>query len=312
MFLDGGTTIGASNLSGGTAAFSVSTLSVGNHTLTASYGGDASDAASSSAPVAVVITNANPPVILTGGIANAASYTASPVAPGSLVAIFTSPLVTQPASFTTATLPNSLSGVSITFNNITAPMVQVVPGGANPFVSVQVPFEVLAAGQTSATVPVVITVNGISSAPVMTQIVASQPGIFTLSATGQGNAVLVNLADDTIAAPVGTTGGSHPIPRGQSAFFYVTGLGAIMPSVADGSGVCPASNGLCSANAMPTVSVGGVPAKVSFAGQAAGYPGVMQVNIAIPQGAPTGSNISLTVTSADGTITSNGATIAVQ
>jgi uncharacterized protein (TIGR03437 family) len=62
---------------------------------------------------------------------------------------------------------------------------------------------------------------------------------------------------------------------------------------------------------MPTVSVGGVPAKVSFAGQAAGYPGVMQVNITVPQGAPTGSSVALTVTSADGTVISN-ATIAVQ
>ena len=36
-------------------------------------------------------------------------------------------------------------------------------------------------------------------------------------------------------------------------FFYVTGLGAMSPAVADGSGNCPASNGLCTANAMPTV-----------------------------------------------------------
>jgi uncharacterized protein (TIGR03437 family) len=63
---------------------------------------------------------------------------------------------------------------------------------------------------------------------------------------------------------------------------------------------------------MPTVSVGGIGAKVSFAGQAAGFPGVMQVNIVIPQGAPTGNSVSLTVTSADGTVTSNAASIAVQ
>ncbi len=312
MFLDGATPVGSASLSGGTATLSISTLAIGNHSLTASYGGDANDAPSNSAPVSVVITNPNQPTILPGGILNAASYAGSPVAPGSLVAIFTSTLATQAASFTTPTLPSSLAGVSVTFNGITAPMVEVVPSGANPFVSVQVPFEVLTAGQTAATVPVVITVNGIASTPVMTQIVASQPGIFTLTANGQGNAVLVNLADDTISAPSGTTAGAHPIPRGQAAFFYVTGLGALTPSVTDGSGVCPAANGLCNANAMPTVSVGGVAAKVSFAGQAAGYPGVMQINISIPQTAPTGSSVSLTVTSADGSVTSNAATIAVQ
>jgi len=267
--------------------------------------------------VAGTVSNPNQPAILTGGIVNAASYAAangagSPVAPGSLVAIFTSPLAAQAASFTTATLPPSLGGVSVSFNGVTAPMVQVVPTGSFPFVSAQVPFEVLAAGQTSATVPVVITVNGIPSVVAPTQIVASQPGIFTLSANGLGQAVLVNLADDSIAAPAGTVPGGHPIARGQTAFFYVTGLGAMTPSVADGSGVCPAANGLCNANAMPTVFVGGVPAQVVFAGQAPGYPGVAQINLTIPQSAPTGGSVALTVKSADGTVTSNTATIAVQ
>jgi uncharacterized protein (TIGR03437 family) len=191
-------------------------------------------------------------------------------------------------------------------------MVQVVPTGAYPFVSVQVPFEVLAEGETSATVPVVISVNNVPSTAASTQIVASQPGIFTLNAQGTGQAVLVNLADYSIGAPSGTTPGSHPIPRGQSAFFYVTGLGAMTPSVTDGSGVCPAADGLCIANAIPTVTVGGVSAQVMFAGQAPGYPGVAQINLTIPQNAPTGSSVQLVVTSADGTVISNAATIAVQ
>jgi uncharacterized protein (TIGR03437 family) len=149
---------------------------------------------------------------------------------------------------------------------------------------------------------------------VQTQIVASSPGIFTIPATGQGNAVLVNLADYSIAAPAGSIPGltSHPIPRGQPAFFYVTGLGAMTPAVADGSGTCTAANGLCNVNAMPTVTVGGVPASVAFAGQAAGFPGVMQINITVPPSAPTGSNVLLVVKSADGSVTSNGANIAVQ
>jgi uncharacterized protein (TIGR03437 family) len=60
------------------------------------------------------------------------------------------------------------------------------------------------------------------------------------------------------------------------------------------------------------VSIGGISAPVAFAGQAPGFPGVYQVNIMVPQSAPTGSTIPIVVKSADGSVTSNTATIAVQ
>jgi uncharacterized protein (TIGR03437 family) len=260
------------------------------------------------------------PSVCSGCVLNAASYAkdakgnGTAVAPGSLVAIFTSALATSAGQFTTASLPGSLAGVSVTFNNLPAPMVSVTPGGPYPYVSAQVPFGVLPSGQASASVPIVVTVNGVPSVLVQTPIVASAPGIFTIPATGQGNAILVNLSDYSVAAPPGSIPGftTHPIPRGQTAFFYVTGIGGMTPSVSDGSGTCPAANGLCNANAQPTVSLGGVPAQVSFAGQASGYPGVMQINITVPQGAPTGNSVPLIVKSADGTVTSNAATVAVQ
>lgn len=255
---------------------------------------------------------------------NAASFAVvngqgAPVAPGSLVSIFTSALAVPAASFSGATLPALLSGVSVSFGGITAPMVAVVPNGANPFVSAQVPFEVLPAGQTSAaTLPVVLTVNSMASAPIQASIVPSAPGIFTIPPTGQGNAILVftNPATNTvaIAAPSSASIGysTAPIPRGTEGYFYVTGLGAITPGVADGSGTCPASNGLCSANATPQVLIGGIPAKVIFAGQAPGFAGISQINVTVPQNAPTGDIVSLVVISGDGTMTSNAATIAVQ
>jgi len=263
------------------------------------------------------------PSILTGGIVNAASYAASngvgsPVAPGALVAIFTSTLATQPANFSTASLPDSLAGVGVTFNGITAPIVAVSPTGAFPYVSAQVPFEVLPPGQTSAAVPAVVTVNNAPSAAVQVSIVASAPGIFTIPANGQGNAILVFVNPATnapaIAGPTTASLGypSAPIPRGTGTFFYVTGLGAMTPPVPDGSGTCPAPNGQCNANAMPTVLVGGITAQVAFAGQAPEFPGVFQVNITIPQNAPTGDSVSLVVQSADGSVASNTATIAVQ
>lgn len=103
-----------------------------------------------------------------------------------------------------------------------------------------------------------------------------------------------------------------PISRGAPDSLYVAGLGAMTPPVADGSGVCPPPTASANVNATPIVSVGGISAAVSFAGQAPGFPGVNQVNIAIPPNAPTGNSISPGVKSADGTVTSHTETIAVQ
>jgi uncharacterized protein (TIGR03437 family) len=62
----------------------------------------------------------------------------------------------------------------------------------------------------------------------------------------------------------------------------VTGVDAMTPSVADGSGRVSAANGLCNANAMTTVFVGGIQVQPSFAGQAPEYPRVAQINLTIP------------------------------
>jgi hypothetical protein len=54
-FLDGSQPIGSANLTGATATLSVSTLALGTHSITASYGGNANYASAVSLPVAVVV-----------------------------------------------------------------------------------------------------------------------------------------------------------------------------------------------------------------------------------------------------------------
>jgi uncharacterized protein (TIGR03437 family) len=65
---------------------------------------------------------------------------------------------------------------------------------------------------------------------------------------------------------------------------------------------------------MPIVLVGGITAAVAYAGQAPGYPGVNQINITIPESAPTGNAVSLEIQIiANGTvIASNVAGIAIR
>jgi uncharacterized protein (TIGR03437 family) len=196
----------------------------------------------------------------------------------------------------------------VTFNGVLAPIQGVAPGGAFPFITAQVPFEV-----GTGTAQVVVTVNGQASQPVAAPIVAAAPGIFTDPATGQGNAILVYTASNgtaTVAAPVNAALGfaTAPIPRGTSGFFYATGLGALTPPVADGAGGIDDTTH--EAVIKPVVTIGGVTTQVSYYGPS-GYPGVYQINIVVPPSAPTGAAIPLVVMTPDGSVISNTATVAI-
>ncbi len=65
VFKDGSTTLGSMSLSNGAAAFSISTLSAGAHSLTATYSGDANNAASTSAAVTQTVNQAATTTTLT-------------------------------------------------------------------------------------------------------------------------------------------------------------------------------------------------------------------------------------------------------
>lgn len=271
---------------------------------------------------------AQTPSVAAGGVLNGASFAkdssglGSPVAPGSLVAIFGAFSGAVLASADSVPFSASLGNVSVTFNGVPAPLELVSPAGAFPFVTAQVPFEALPAGQTSATVNVVVTVNNVSSPAEQTTIVPAAPGVFTIPPNGISNGIFVfvdpsdNIAK--IAAPASASASigypTAPVPRGTTGFFYATGLGAMTPPVSDGDGGLEGNPPVThNANATPTVLVGGITAQVLFAGQAPGYPGVSQINIVIPQNAPTGDAVPLQIQTADGSITSTaGATIAIQ
>jgi uncharacterized protein (TIGR03437 family) len=84
------------------------------------------------------------------------------------------------------------------------------------------------------------------------------------------------------------TGPSSPAAHGSVVMLFGTGFGAL--NAADGSG-------LQSVTTPVFVTVGGQPAVVTFAGAAPGLPGVTQINVQIPAGAPTGSAVVVQVLS---------------
>jgi uncharacterized protein (TIGR03437 family) len=256
------------------------------------------------------------PSINPSGIVSSATFAQGtngnmpPIAPGALVTIFGSFPGATAADADSVPFSTSLGGVSVTFNGVPAPVIDVAPG--SQFVNVQVPFDVFANGVNNGNVSVVVTVNNQISTPQVISGAPQAPGVFTVP-PGSGNALLVNMNDFTVAAPVGSNVGaaSHPISRGSYGFFYATGLGSMIPAVSNGDG---GSDGLVHNAVLPQVTIGGIQAQVLFAGQAEGSPGVYQLNIIIPENAPTGNNVELRVISFDGTQSSPAgvSTIAVQ
>ena len=82
-FKDGATTLGTGTLSSGTATFSTSALSAGTHSnITAVYGGDTNDAASTSLSITQTVTKPTPPPLTFAPMVNYIEYTVRSVATG--------------------------------------------------------------------------------------------------------------------------------------------------------------------------------------------------------------------------------------
>src|SRR5258708_2996360 len=164
--------------------------------------------------VLVLLTSLLPaqtPVVSSGGIVNAASFTA-PVAPGALISIFGVNLAPQVAAARQIPLPTSLANVSVRFNNnVFAPLLFVSPTQINA----QLPWEVASNG----TVTLVVTNNGVESAPQTVPISPFSPAVFS----AQGYAIAIHV-DGTLVAPK-----TAAMP-GETLQLLTTGLGPVAPA----------------------------------------------------------------------------------
>jgi uncharacterized protein (TIGR03437 family) len=139
-------------------------------------------------------------------------------------------------------------------------------------INFQIPWEV--AGEAKATIAV--STNGITSDP-LSIFVAAQPGIFDYSVGGKIFGAILHanfqLADT-----------NHPVKAGETVLIYCTGLGPVKFPPADGA---PAAGQ--STAALPSVTIGGKAAHVSFSGLAPGFVGLNQINVVVPGGLAAGN-----------------------
>ncbi|MDE3167556.1 MAG: hypothetical protein KGN36_17270, partial [Acidobacteriota bacterium] len=219
------------------------------------------------------------PAIATGGLVNAADYTA-PLAPGAMASIFGSALAPSTQAASAVPLPKTIAGVSVevsqngsTWTN--APLYFVSAGQIN----VQMPFLPEGALQVR-----VRTAAGVSPAATTT-LYAHAPRIFTRTMDGKGEPILLHSRDYSWVSQ------TAPAAPGEYLVLLLTGLGAVSPAATAGApGGDNASNGPVNYLTDPAyVNFGGIEVPASFAGLMPGFPGIYQVNFQVPAAIPAGS-----------------------
>ncbi len=245
---------------------------------------------------------AQAPFIYYRGVVNSASYMApglpgAAIAQGSTFSIFGEYLgpATSP-TLTSYPLQTNLGGVTVTISqgstSVSAIPVYVSPG----FISA-----ILPSNAPLGTASVIVEYNNSgNSNPAPVQIVSSNFGIFAQNSGGTGPGAVQNVLSAT-SQP--TTTFNQPAKPGSTITVWGTGLGPISASDA---GSPPIGN-------LPIkteVFIGGISATVLYNGRTPCCAGIDQIEVTVPQNAPTGCYVPLYVRTL-GTNVSNFVSIAI-
>ncbi len=194
----------------------------------------------------------------------------------------------------------SLLTTSVRLGDVPMPVNYVDPSQVN----VMIP-----RGLTPNTQHQIIVQRGATlSVPIQVTVADIQPAIYTLNAQGEGQGWIVIAETGTIAGPTGSADGARPARRNEAVSIICAGLGPVSSDPADGE---PAPlDTLINTLAMPSVTIGGVNAPVSFAGLAPGMVGAYRVDVTVPAESGVGDALPVVITLNE--IASNVATMAIE
>ncbi|HYL78843.1 MAG TPA: hypothetical protein VEU96_31930 [Bryobacteraceae bacterium] len=229
--------------------------------------------------------NAAPPVIGSGGIVSASSFAAqTPLAPGAMVSIFGAKLGNGTAAAPSLPLGTQLAGATLVVAGQSMPLLYASDGQVNALLPFGVP--------VNTRVQVIATNGSQVSLPEEISIAAAEPGVFQVNAAvnNQGH-IYVAHADGTASLAASAS----PAAAGDEVVIYCSGLGAVNVPVVDGA-ASPFSPIAFAVNT-PAVTIGGVNARVDFAGLTPGFAGLYQINAAVPGGVTPGNQVPLVITS---------------
>jgi uncharacterized protein (TIGR03437 family) len=180
-------------------------------------------------------------------IVNSASLSPVSVAPGSIISIFGTRLATGAAvANDVAHPPTTLNGVTVSIGGAAASLFYVSPTQINAVVDSKTPV-----GNDTVTI---VTSNGTQSTTLAVSNDAA-PGLFALNGAGTRDGAILNALTFLLGDFSVRTSGSQTYLA-----LYATGL----------------------TSTSPTVTIGGVPVQVTFAGPAPCCLGLQQINVVLP------------------------------
>ena len=228
------------------------------------------------------------PSFQTSGVVNGASFRGT-IAANSWVSILGGALSAttrtwRTSDFNNNNLPTQLDGVAVKVNGESAFISYVSPSQVNFLVPGDL---------TPGPVQVTVTNNGLTSSTGAATLSADAPAFFVIgtNATTKDAYIAATHADNSLIGPPGliTNVTTTPAKAGETVVLYGTGFGATTPAIPSGQTVSAAAP----LTTMPLITIGGIPAKVTFAGIVA--PGLDQINVIVPDGIAPGTTQNIDV-----------------
>jgi uncharacterized protein (TIGR03437 family) len=155
-----------------------------------------------------------------------------------------------------------------------------------------------------------VTYNSLSSTPLTFDVVAANPGLFTIDSSGRGQAAALNYDATKLAYSLNSA--SNPATKGSTIVLFGTGGGATNPLPAPEGQVIPTTGTVPLVAGAVAVTIGGDGATVLSATAVPGsIAGLMQLNLTVPTTIKAGKDLPVVVTVA-GQSTNAYATVSVK
>ena len=204
----------------------------------------------------------------------------SDVAPGGLISIYGTQMTPTNAATAQIPLPTALAESCVVVNGALIPLLFVSPKQINA----QLPFNVT--GNCSMSIH---TPGGVSN-NYLFQVLPAAPAVFQSDDPDAVPAATIIRADDGELVTA-----TNPIHPKDTIVIYLTGMGDTTNQPAAGM-PSPFGPNLAVVDSQPTITLGGQPLQVQFAGLAPGWAGLYQINAYVPSGsAPQGLSVPLVI-----------------